>query len=150
MLWSWIATTLLKCQDTICPRWCLAIYLMVRSQMWCLISCRHIKGWTLSSISVPVQKLSVTGNSIGHSGALLLLLQDAALLIIRSLLDGAPLRAAFVSVLLIQIFGRASLCSRIWGIQKGSWPKCVSLTGYRAWNAHKKHFPWTSFGISWC
>lgn len=53
-----------------------------------------------------VQKLSVTGNSIGHSGALLLLLQDAALLIIRPLLDGVPLRAAFISVLLIQIFGR--------------------------------------------
>lgn len=96
------------------------------------------------SVSAPLQKLSVTGNLIGHSRVLLLLLLDAALFVSSSL-DSALLRTAFCSVLLIQMFGRDSHCGRIWGIQKGSWPKYISLAGHSAWNAYKKHFTWTLF-----
>lgn len=96
------------------------------------------------SASAPLQKLSVTGNLIGHSGALLLLLQDAGLFVSSSL-DSALLRTAFCSVLLIQMFRRDSHCGRIWRIQKGSGPRYVSLAGHSAWNAYKKHFTWTLF-----
>lgn len=67
------------------------------------------------SASEPLQKLNVTGKLISHSGALLLLLHDVALFIISisSSLYSALLRTAFCSVLLIQMFGKASHCGRI-------------------------------------
>ena len=115
---------------------------LFNGKMWCLISWRYIKGWTLLSISAPPQKLRVTGNLISCCGALLLLLQYAALFTSSSL-DSALLRVAFSSVLLIYIFGKASLCGRIWGVEKDPWPKYSSVTGYSDWNACKKLFIWT-------